>query len=120
MRTLQENGKTYAVVPLKTYQKLLRQSEDEADIAAFDAAMARRSEAFPLELFEALDKGANPTLTFRNYRGMSLKSLAAKAGISQPYLSQLESGKRRGSSKTLKRIASALKISLDLLVWEKE
>jgi transcriptional regulator with XRE-family HTH domain len=47
---------------------------------------------------------------------LTQQQLAAKAGISKPYLSQLESGKRRGGLGVLKKIAQALNISLEDLV----
>jgi transcriptional regulator with XRE-family HTH domain len=42
--------------------------------------------------------------------------MAELAGISVPYLSQLETGKRKGSLVVLIAIAKALKISLDDVV----
>jgi len=53
---------------------------------------------------------------FRNYRGMTVSELATAAGISQPYLSEIESGKKTGSVAVLKRIATVLKVDLDDLV----
>jgi transcriptional regulator with XRE-family HTH domain len=42
--------------------------------------------------------------------------LAEAVGISVPYLSQLESGKRRGSAEVLAAIARELRLSLDDIV----
>jgi transcriptional regulator with XRE-family HTH domain len=42
--------------------------------------------------------------------------LAAQAGISTPYLSQIESGKRRGTAEVLTKIAKALQVTLDDIV----
>ncbi|MBA8819450.1 transcriptional regulator with XRE-family HTH domain [Ochrobactrum sp. P6BSIII] len=47
---------------------------------------------------------------------MSAKALADAAGISAPYLSQIESGAREGSLDALKKIAEALKVKIDKLV----
>jgi transcriptional regulator with XRE-family HTH domain len=47
---------------------------------------------------------------------MAAGELAMAAGMSQSYLSQIESGKRQGSVDTLKRIAAVLAVSLDDLV----
>jgi len=44
---------------------------------------------------------------------MTQQDLARKAGISVPYLSQIETGKRKGSLKVLSATARALKVSLD-------
>ncbi len=46
---------------------------------------------------------------------MSLRKLAETAGISNPYLSQIERGLRRPSAEILKSIARALSISAETL-----
>ena len=47
----------------------------------------------------------------RNAVGMSLRKLAEAAGVSNPYLSQIERGLRRPSAEILSGIAKALRIS---------
>lgn len=44
-----------------------------------------------------------------------MRNLAAKAGISNPYLSQIERGLRRPSAQILKQIAKALSIQAETL-----
>lgn len=44
----------------------------------------------------------------RHARGMTLAQVAARAGLSQPFLSQLELGRTRPSMRSLFRIATAL------------
>lgn len=46
---------------------------------------------------------------------LSLRALAARAGISNPYLSQIERGLRRPSADILQRVADALRISAETL-----
>lgn len=46
---------------------------------------------------------------------MSLRKLAERAGVSNPYLSQIERGMRQPSAKILKGIAHALSVSADTL-----
>jgi DNA-binding XRE family transcriptional regulator len=116
MRTLNENGNTFVLVPIKEYERLRERGEMAADVAAFDAAVARREEAFPFTLFDAVDGGENPVRVFREYRGMTQRALAAAAGIKPAYLSQIESGSREGSIKTLKALAHALNVPLEMLV----
>ena len=41
-------------------------------------------------------------------RGLERKDLAARSGLSYPYLSEIESGKKRASSQALLAIAQAL------------
>lgn len=49
--------------------------------------------------------------TFRQLRGMSLRSLAASAGVSSSFLSQLENGHTNASVASLRKIATALGVS---------
>jgi transcriptional regulator with XRE-family HTH domain len=51
----------------------------------------------------------------RNSVGMSLRKLASTAGVSNPYLSQIERGLRRPSADILNGIAKALRISAETL-----
>ncbi|CAN5848803.1 helix-turn-helix transcriptional regulator [soil metagenome] len=46
---------------------------------------------------------------------LSLRTLATRAGISNPYLSQIERGLRRPSADILQRVADALRISAESL-----
>ncbi len=45
----------------------------------------------------------------------SLRQLAAAAGVSNPYLSQIERGLRKPSAEILQQIATALRISVEAL-----
>jgi transcriptional regulator with XRE-family HTH domain len=47
---------------------------------------------------------------------ISVRALAAKAGVSNPYLSQIERGLRRPSAEILTQIAHALSISVESLL----
>jgi transcriptional regulator with XRE-family HTH domain len=51
----------------------------------------------------------------RDQAQMSLRQLAAAAGVSNPYLSQVERGLRRPSAEILNRIAQGLRISAETL-----
>jgi transcriptional regulator with XRE-family HTH domain len=51
----------------------------------------------------------------RSAVGMSLRKLASTAGVSNPYLSQIERGLRRPSADILNGIAKALRISAETL-----
>jgi transcriptional regulator with XRE-family HTH domain len=50
----------------------------------------------------------------RNAR-FSLRELAEKAGVSNPYLSQIERGLRKPSAEVLAQIANALRVSTPLM-----
>lgn len=51
----------------------------------------------------------------RNTAEMSLRQLASLAGVSNPYLSQVERGLRNPSARILQQIAKALRISAEVL-----
>ena len=51
----------------------------------------------------------------REVASMSVRRLAEAAGVSNPYLSQIERGLRRPSAEILQQIAKALKISVETL-----
>ena len=52
---------------------------------------------------------------FRNRRGLTQQVVAEKAGISTPFLSFLETGRKKGSLETYDRLALALDVGLDSL-----
>lgn len=103
----------------KADQQLLEDAEMLQDIRDYDAAMqaiANGEELIPGEVVNALLDGENPIRVWREYRGMTQPQLARVADISVPYLSQLESGKRRGSTDVLSAIARGLDLTLDDLI----
>jgi transcriptional regulator with XRE-family HTH domain len=51
----------------------------------------------------------------REVAHMSVRRLAEQAGVSNPYLSQIERGLRRPSAEILQQLAKALKISAETL-----
>ncbi|HWP27310.1 MAG TPA: helix-turn-helix transcriptional regulator [Xanthobacteraceae bacterium] len=57
--------------------------------------------------------------TMRHRRGMVRKALAKKAGISERYIAQLESGQGNCSIVLLRRIARALGVALEDLVYDR-
>lgn len=56
----------------------------------------------------------------REKKGMGQKQLAEAAGVSQPYMSDLEAGRRGAKADTLSRIAAALEVPLDALIQPRE
>jgi DNA-binding XRE family transcriptional regulator len=118
---IQRDGKPeWAVLPYETYLELVEQAEMLQDVQDYDAvkaALARgEEELIPSEVVHALLKRENPIKVWRNYRGLKQPELAELAGVSVPYLSQLETGKRKGSLEILSAIARVLNLSLDDLV----
>ena len=110
----------WAVLPYAEYEALFEAAEMLSDMQAYDDAKARMAageERIPAEVTFALLDGANPIAVWRKHRRMTQQSLAAQAGISKAYLSQLEAGKRSGATEVLLRLASALRVDLDDLVY---
>ena len=53
--------------------------------------------------------------TQREAAQVSVRQLAEKAGVSNPYLSQIERGLRKPSAEVLNQIAKALRVSAEVL-----
>ncbi|MBK7455717.1 MAG: helix-turn-helix transcriptional regulator [Anaerolineales bacterium] len=121
IQIIERDGKPeWAVLPYEEYLQLIDQSELLEDIRDFDtinAAIDRREEELiPSEVVYAILDGENPIKVWREYRELTQQQLAETAGISKPYLSQIETGKRIGTAEILSAIAKALDVSLDEVV----
>jgi DNA-binding XRE family transcriptional regulator len=110
----------WAVVPYDVYIQLVDKAEMAQDIQDYDSAKAAlnhgEDELIPSEIIYAILDGANPIKTWREFRGKSQQEMADEVGISIPYLSQLETNKRKGSRDVLSVIAKVLRVSLDQIV----
>ena len=118
IQIIERNGKPeWAVLPYEEYLKLIEQAELLEDIRDFDemnAAIKRgEEELIPAEVVNAILDGKSPIKVWREYRGLTQQQLADRIGISKPYLSQLETGKRTGTAEVLSAIAEALDVSLE-------
>jgi ribosome-binding protein aMBF1 (putative translation factor) len=92
--------------------------EDFAEIIEEAEATAayhrsRDQERVPIELVDRLLAGDSPVKVWREYRGLSQRALAARTGLNFAYLSQIETGARKGTMATMKKLAEALGIDLD-------
>ena len=114
------SGDEMVVVPAKDYYQLVEAAEMAEDVAAFDEIKrklaAGEEEFIPSEYVYRMLDGENRVAVWREFRGMTSKQLAEAAGITQAYLSQIETGKRDGTVGTMKKIAEALKVGIDDLV----
>jgi DNA-binding XRE family transcriptional regulator len=120
---IHKNGKpAFAVVPIDDWQRIIDALDDLEDILFLEAYQAQPNEEFlPAEMVDALLGGDNPIRVWREYRGLSQQQLAEQAGISKPYLSQLEAGRREASQRVIRRLAAALRVDLDDLIrFERE
>jgi len=120
VQIINKDGKPeWAVLPYETYQRMIEDSEMLQDIRDYDEAkkaIEDGEELVPSEVAYAILDGKNPIRVWREYRGLTRQQLAGAAGISVPYISQIESGKRKGSTQVLSAIARALDLALDDIV----
>lgn len=121
VQIIEKNGRPeWAVLPYEEYQRLVAEAEMLQDIRDYDeikvALASGEEELIPSEVTYALLDGENPIRVWREYRGLTQQQVATQAGISKPYLSQLESGQRKGTTQVLAEIAKALNVSLGDLV----
>ena len=108
----------FAVIPWLEYERLANEDAEAllSDDELYDRAKAEAGESFPFEVADRLLAGQNPLRVYRSHRNMTQNQLAAAAGINAIYLSQIETGKRTGSAKTLAALAQALNITVDDLL----
>lgn len=102
------------------FDALLEDLEDAEDrIAALEEhlATARGDKTPSLTVAEAerLLNGESPVKVWREKLGLTQRQLAASAGISQSQLAEIEARRKDGSIDTLRKLADALKVSLDAL-----
>jgi DNA-binding XRE family transcriptional regulator len=118
------NGEEMVVLSRKAYEALIERIEDLEDslaVADFERKLASGDEELiPAEYVNRMSEGESPIRVWRELRGMTARDLAAAAGISTAYLSEIETGKKDGSVATLKAIADVLKLDLDDLYWRHE
>ena len=94
-------GKPHVLVPVHDYTALKN---------------AGSNSNLPQEVMEKLTVGNDsPIKVIRKFRGMTQGDLAEAAGISRPYLTEIETGRKDGSIRALKSIAGALDVSLEVL-----
>jgi DNA-binding XRE family transcriptional regulator len=121
IQIIEQNGKPeWAVIPYEEYLQLAEAVEMLQDIQDYDTARAAvergEEELIPGEVVYAIADGENPIKIWREYRKLTQQQLAEAVGISTPYLSQIETNKRTGTTEVLTMIAKVLKVSLDEIV----
>jgi Helix-turn-helix len=112
-----------AILPRKEYEALAAKAA-EADEDAGTARLVARARKeiaagaplIPKAVADRIAKGENALRVLREWRDVPQLYLSYKTDIGQGYLSDLENGRRKGTAEVWKRIASVLKVPLDLLV----
>lgn len=113
-------GERMVILPEADYLRLLEAFEDSEDIESFRRFRALlatgEEELLPAAMVDAILNGENRIRVWREHRGLSATALAKTAGIAAAYLSQIETGKRDGTVETYRKLADALRVSLDDLI----
>ncbi len=98
------DGKPFMMVPMHEYRRLVI-----GDKVSFSD--------IPENILDLLaTRQDHPVKVIRKYRGMTQQYLAGAAGLSRPYLTEIETGKKEGSIAAFRAIATALNVSLDILI----
>jgi transcriptional regulator with XRE-family HTH domain len=105
-------GTEMVVLPAREFDRLAALAEAGEEIADARATLARIDAGegtMPGEVLGAiLDDGLHPIAAWRRYRGLSQAELARRTGLSQVWLSRIESGGGTGSAATRRKVAEAL------------
>jgi DNA-binding XRE family transcriptional regulator len=119
------DGEDLVVIARSDYEALLARAGDEASEDALtarivdttDAKIARGEDvALPAAVWDAIESGEHPIRAIRKFRGLTQINVAERAGLRQGYIADIEAGKKTGSATSLKAIAAALGVPLDILV----
>jgi DNA-binding XRE family transcriptional regulator len=117
-------GGDLAVLPRTDYDRLIALAAEAQEDAAASrivrsstrAIKEGRDVVLPKAVADRLANGENPVRVIREWRGMIQVELAVAVGISQNYLSEIETGRRKGPAELQKKFARALGVPMDLLI----
>jgi len=111
-----------AILPRKEFELLAAKAReaDEDSGTARIIARARKEIAagaplIPKEVVDKIASGKNALRAIREWRGKTQLYISQRTNLGQGYISDLESGRRRGTTAALKKIASVLGVPLDLI-----
>lgn len=119
-------GEELVVLPRADYEALVAEAgaaadeENAEDVAIFDRRVAelieKQHEVLPGEVSARLLRGATLIRALREWRGVRQQELAARAGLGQGYLSDIERGRTQGSPTARENIARALDVPVEWLL----
>ncbi|MEA2930091.1 MAG: hypothetical protein QOG38_2519 [Hyphomicrobiales bacterium] len=111
-----------AILPRAEYEQLKKLADDAMEDSGTARLVARAKKdiaggepLFPKDVVDRLANGENPIRVMREFRGYTQVELVAAVKITQGYLSDLETGKRKGPLELHQKIARALGVPLELL-----
>jgi len=98
------------------YRAMLTHIEGLEDrVAALEANDGSR---IPHPVALAIIRGQSPIAAFRTHRGLTLRELSRRTGISPSYLSEIERARKPGSAATLAKLAATLNTTIDTLLTD--
>lgn len=117
-------GDDLAILPRADYDRLVAlaaEAQEDADAsrvvrASLRAVKEGREVVLPISVADRLADGDNPVRAIREWRDMTQGELAVAVGISQNYLSEIETGRRKGPAGLQKKFSRALGVPTDLLI----
>lgn len=111
-----------AILPRAEYERLKTLADEAMEDAGTARLVARAKKEvsagaslLPMATVDRLANGENPIRVLREFRNESQIELTVRVGITQGYLSDLETGKRKGPMALHQKIARALGVPLELL-----
>jgi len=107
------DGAELVVMPRREYDDLVDARDHATALRDVAAGVMPTLADDELDAFLA---APSPLAYWRKRRGMTQARLSAEAGISQPYLAQLEAGRRVGDVLTLRALARVLGVRIEDLV----
>ena len=112
LQTIKQNGQAaFVVVPIAEWDVLMARMEEREDIADAKNQLVKiraGEETLPADMVARLTSGGHPLKAWREYRGYTLRALAAEIGISSAAVSKIETGKSQPTVSTLSKLATAL------------
>ena len=102
------------------YDRLVEAAADWADVVSGERTMADiaayRGEGVPSEYIKRIIDGESPLRVYRDYRGLTQAALAEAAKVNRVQIADIEARRKTGSVATLRKLADALKLTIDDLV----
>jgi DNA-binding Xre family transcriptional regulator len=115
---IEQNGEpAFVVLPIAEWRLIIEQLEDIEDALDIEAsANDPHRRTIPAAVVDRLLDDEQPLKVWREHRGLSRSELAAKASLTPGHIGHLETGRRHGTPDTLRRLATALDVTVDDLV----
>ena len=118
------NGEELAILPRADYEALVAAAadveEDAADAAVYDACKAAVANdpksVLPVEVSALMLRGERLATAIRKWRGLTQQDVAAKLGMAQGTLSDIENGRHRTAADTVRALAKIYDVPEDWLM----